>query len=231
MPNVYEDSSLMQTKEMPYFQKTLHSENEYHKASPILQSGNEIDDFQGENSESPSIDTGDRSPQDASVLGKEELAQKRKLQNRAAQKAFRDRKSSKMKELENKLIKSEDERHRLIECLDKLKKETSLEKSEVVFSKPAELAVDDMIYQTDHIVESLLDNQYDDPETGSKILLLASVWDYLLYKAEQEGIQVNILEIMQMLRGNEQCHGFGPGYPVDMIDRAYELWKLGHGVE
>jgi AP-1-like transcription factor len=29
---------------------------------------------------------------------------------------------------------------------------------------------------------------------------------------------VNISEIMLKLKGHEKCHGFGPAYPLDLVD-------------
>ena len=46
---------------------------------------------------------------------------KRKAQNRAAQRAFRERKESKLKELEAKLLASEEERQKLLDELEQIK--------------------------------------------------------------------------------------------------------------
>lgn len=58
---------------------------------------------------------------DDSELTEEELQMKRKAQNRAAQRAFRERKESKLKELEAKLLASEEERQKLLDELEQIK--------------------------------------------------------------------------------------------------------------
>ena len=60
---------------------------------------------------------------DDSELTEEELQMKRKAQNRAAQRAFRERKEFKLKELEAKLLESEEERLKLREELEIIRKQ------------------------------------------------------------------------------------------------------------
>ncbi|KAG7832093.1 hypothetical protein KL942_000426 [Ogataea angusta] len=54
------------------------------------------------------------------------LAEKRKAQNRAAQRAFRERKEIKLKELSAKLSQSEGERQRLLQEIEQLKQKNTL---------------------------------------------------------------------------------------------------------
>ncbi|KAG7893017.1 hypothetical protein KL936_001191 [Ogataea polymorpha] len=54
------------------------------------------------------------------------LAEKRKAQNRAAQRAFRERKEIKLKELSAKLSQSESERQRLLQEIEQLKQKNTL---------------------------------------------------------------------------------------------------------
>lgn len=57
-----------------------------------------------------------------SQLSEEELKARKKLQNRAAQKAFRERKDNKMKQLEEKLIATETNRQELLKEIEELRK-------------------------------------------------------------------------------------------------------------
>ncbi|KAH3674197.1 hypothetical protein WICMUC_003439 [Wickerhamomyces mucosus] len=56
-------------------------------------------------------------------LSEEQLIKKRKAQNRAAQRAFRERKELKLKELEDKLNKSESDKFELLKQIEDLKKQ------------------------------------------------------------------------------------------------------------
>ncbi|GMM34213.1 Yap3 protein [Saccharomycopsis crataegensis] len=61
------------------------------------------------------------SKEDTRLKGQQMVVDKRKSQNRAAQRAFRERKEQKLKELEKKLEESEAEKKKVFEELEKLK--------------------------------------------------------------------------------------------------------------
>lgn len=188
---------------------------------------------------------------DDSELTEEELQLKRKAQNRAAQRAFRERKETKLKELEAKLLKSEEERQKLMEELELIKKqnitisteneilksknEFSVRNSEnsearnngFIFPKDQNQFIKGLIDDTQHQIDSSLVNTvYETPDSpGKKILAIGAVWDYLQIKAEERNLDsqsFDVIEIMNKLKGNERCHGFGPAYPLELVDEIIE---------
>ncbi|ODV81635.1 uncharacterized protein CANTADRAFT_24503 [Suhomyces tanzawaensis NRRL Y-17324] len=178
---------------------------------------------------------------DDSELNYDELQLKRKAQNRAAQRAFRERKESKMKELEAKLMESDKERQKLMEKLEIITKQNMyiLTENELLRSKgPAEEPMEDYKFTFPHSQNEFIHELagkhkfepqhirkvYDSPEhPGNKILALGAVWDYLQVKADEYSIDydgIDIPLIMSKLKGNERCHGFGPAYPLELVDRV-----------
>lgn len=179
---------------------------------------------------------------DDSELTEEELQEKRRAQNRAAQRAFRERKETKLKDLETKLIKSEDEKQRLLNELEDVRKKTLRMQAENEYlktrSKPSDnskLSSPGFDYEFPRnqveFISRVLENSshrinkdgvnkvYDSPDDGNKVLAIGAVWDYLLYRADEDGLQFDVVEIMNKLKGNEKCHGYGPAYSVELVDR------------
>lgn len=178
---------------------------------------------------------------DDNDLTEQELQLKKKAQNRAAQRAFRERKETKLKELEAKLLESEIERQKLAEQLDSIrKKNISMENeiflnkndskgvgrvsaNEFSFPKTEDDFIQGLVAGTDHqLNNNTIYKVYDSPDhPGNKILAIGAVWDYLQIKVEELDLDytsVNIPEIMLKLKGHEKCHGFGPAYPLDLVD-------------
>lgn len=185
---------------------------------------------------------------DDSELSDKELAIKKKAQNRLAQRAFRERKESKLKELENKLLESEGERQKLLEKLDEIKLQyismrtenrllrntsdnqasapsygVNLENARFVFPQSQEEFIAEMVDQKNHNIKPATVNKvYDEPQNpGRKVLVVGAVWDYLQIKAEEEEYEnIDMMEVMALLKGKEACHGYGPAYPLDLVDSA-----------
>lgn len=185
---------------------------------------------------------------DDSELSEQELVIKKKAQNRLAQRAFRERKELKLKELENKLLESEEERQKLLEKLEEIKLQfisvrtenrflrnsadrpaagtnypLSLEKSKFVFPKSQQEFIAEMVQGGHHEVsEETINKIYNEPQNpGRKVLAVGAVWDYLQIKAEEEEFEnVDMMEVMTLLKGNELCHGYGPAYPLDLVEAA-----------
>lgn len=183
---------------------------------------------------------------DDSLLTEEEIAIKKKAQNRLAQRAFRERKETKLKELEHKLLQSEEERHKLAEMLNEIKLQyicvqtennllrldnstsftggvSGLDTSRFTFPKTQVEFINSMVGESHE--EANLDSVnlvYDEPQKpGRKVLAVGAVWDYLQIKSEEEGYErLDLLEVMRLLKGQEVCHGFGPAYPLSMVDNA-----------
>ncbi|KAI5956544.1 FCR3 [Candida jiufengensis] len=184
---------------------------------------------------------------DDSELTEDELQLKRKAQNRAAQRAFRERKETKLKELENKLLQSEEERQRLIDQLDIIRKQNISISSEndflrnndgsnflpnsnlntvnkFDFPQSQEEFIDHVMKGTGHDIDQSKVNTVYNKE-GKKLLALGAVWDYLQIKAEEANLDSNsidFVEVMNKLKGNEKCHGYGPAYPLDLVNKVIE---------
>lgn len=181
-----------------------------------------------------------------SELNDHELTIKKKAQNRLAQRAFRERKEFKLKELENKLLQSEEERQKLLEKLDEIKLQfisvrtenrflrsaesssaapgfgtAPIETSKFVFPQSQQEFISEMVGGTGHNVnQDTINKVYEEPQNpGRKVLAIGAVWDYLQIKAEEEQFEnVDMMEVMTLLKGNESCHGYGPAYPLDLVE-------------
>ena len=182
---------------------------------------------------------------DDSELTEDELQLKRKAQNRAAQRAFRERKETKLKELEAKLLQSEEERQKLMEQLEIIRKQnlSICTENEILRTNEGSLIAsrtpvnkfhfpqsqDDFISEitrgTNHEVKRDSINKVYDNSQGEKSLALGAVWDYLQIKAEEANLDLTTIdfnEVMDKLKGNERCHGYGPAYPLSLVQEAIE---------
>lgn len=221
-------------KEEPFNYHVLSTKNS--RTSTVSNSSNKRD--QEKKSKRQLLDEQDAMliAKDDSELTEAELQMKRKAQNRAAQRAFRERKETKLKDLELKLNKSEEEKQQLIDQLEairrnnlnviaenqKLRNSNPFDhSSDFAFPKNEKQFIDGMLHGTNHVFQADYSKKvYDSPDNGNRVLALGAVWDYLLYKVETEDLNVDVVEVMSKLRGNEKCHGFGPAYPVDLIDQV-----------
>ncbi|RLV83169.1 Fluconazole resistance protein 3 [Meyerozyma sp. JA9] len=193
---------------------------------------------------------------DDTELSEKELQLKRKAQNRLAQRAFRERKETRMKELELKLTQSEDEKKRLLDQLDLIRKHHLSMQSEnerlrslassSSTAEPAEPAesrslgsfsfafpstqedfVHNLVGDAHEIDTNNLNTVYENPqEPGEKILAVGAVWDYLVRMAEESDKDIDVLEIMEKLKGNERCHGYGPAYPLKLVQEVAERYSF-----
>lgn len=185
---------------------------------------------------------------DDTELSDKELQLKRKAQNRLAQRAFRERKETRMKELELKLTQSEDEKKRLLDQLDLIRKHNlnmqsenerlrslaSLTAAEHPDTKPPsgfsfafpstqEDFVHNLVGNAHEIDTNNINRVYEIPqEPGEKILAVGAVWDYLVRMAEDLDKDIDVIEIMEKLKGHERCHGYGPAYPLKLVQEVAE---------
>lgn len=176
------------------------------------------------------------------LLTEEELAIKKKAQNRLAQRAFRERKELKLKELELLLLQSEEERQQLLDKLNEIKVQFNTlqnenqrlrsysrgtnsvsEGSTFLFPESQKDFVDEMITDKRHDMSHAQVNKvYEEPQApGRKVLGVGALWDYLLIKREEEQYEnLDLIEVMQLLKGTEVCHGYGPAYPLNVVEDA-----------
>ncbi|WPK24882.1 hypothetical protein PUMCH_002180 [Australozyma saopauloensis] len=179
-----------------------------------------------------------------SMLTEEELTMKKKAQNRLAQRAFRERKEMKLKELELMLLQSEEQRQGLLDRLNVVRQQLNSLQSEnkrlksisangsncpttgvpnFLFPQTQKDFVETMTQGKPHDMSRAQVNKvYDMPQTpGRKVLGVGALWDYLLIKREEEQYEnVDLLEVMLLLKGKEVCHGYGPAYPLEVIEDA-----------
>lgn len=199
---------------------------------------------------------------DDSELNEEELALKRKAQNRAAQRAFRERKETKLKDLEGKLLRSEEERQKLLEQLEQIKQQNisiqtenqllrsgndanphsidlfarnannNIQNNKFTFPESQREFIQSMMGNSGHAINQATVNKiYDEPENpGKKVLAIGAVWDYLQIKAEEQEFEygLDVYEVMKRLKGNERCHGYGPAYPLELVDQIISQVASGH---
>ncbi|TID28282.1 hypothetical protein CANINC_002595 [Pichia inconspicua] len=189
----------------------------------------------------------------------EELYQRRKAQNRAAQRAFRERKEGKLKELSGKLANAESAREKLEKQLEELKKKNMmLDLENKILQKKKEGqptdCMDELLLKNAEAATSILSFKFPsagkwdfingtvdwkvhggvdqtdieanklgysyENEEGEKVLTVSAVWDYLVeFSKLNDNVVLNIPEIMAELRGKEKCHGFGPAYPLRLVNQ------------
>ncbi|RCK65205.1 Fluconazole resistance protein 3 [Candida viswanathii] len=190
---------------------------------------------------------------DDSELTEEELQLKRKAQNRAAQRAFRERKETKLKELEAKLLQSEEERQKLMDQLEIIRKQniSITTENEILrssgdihsggtfparhphitpvnkfnFPKTQDDFIEHVLRGTNHKLKEENKNKVYADNNGCKLLALGAVWDYLQIKAEEADLDFNSIDfndVMERLKGAERCHGYGPAYPLELVNQAIE---------
>ncbi|ONH69354.1 Fluconazole resistance protein 3 [Cyberlindnera fabianii] len=169
-------------------------------------------------------------------LSEEELTNKRKAQNRAAQRAFRERKEMKLKELEVKLKESESDKEALRLQLEQLKKQNIvvttenkllLQKNNATSGSPhigasttAVIPPDgEFSFPVHDKFENMLSQSTDQLHNEEipyehKRLTLPEVWEYLNNIEQTFDIEV----VMKKLQGNEVCHKLGPAYHLELVD-------------
>lgn len=180
---------------------------------------------------------------DDSELTEEELQMKRRAQNRAAQRAFRERKEIKLKELETRLAQSEEEKRILLNQLDSARRQNAsmkteneslkagsgsgpnaaYESSKFVFPSTQTEFINALMKDTPHVLkENTLNKVYEDTQNpGKKLMVVGAVWDYLQSKSEDNS-DIDIIKVMELLRGHEKCHGYGPAYPIELVDSTIQ---------
>lgn len=192
----------------------------------------------------------------------EEGSDKKKAQNRAAQRAFRERKQAKLVDLEKQLKVSEANKEALqkeVEELRKLNQEIHAENRTLLQRNDKENTSNDNQIEIKgasnnwdnqyiseqllekHIVHQRRDDFYKDlmaqveatnmkhgqkvqnttyeDDNGNTILTIPATWEYL---QRNFGDEIDIIQVINMLKGNEVCHGAGGAYPKILIDKAIQ---------
>ncbi|AAS50788.1 ABR018Cp [Eremothecium gossypii ATCC 10895] len=164
------------------------------------------------------------------MLDSLDLIEKKKAQNRAAQKAFRERKEARLRELEQKLKESEQNRDALFREVEQLKRENQVINNEnrMLLQRTTNNPSAGAAEGPEKFTFPAKDTAISDPTEGGqkqgiqyfaggkKLLTVPATWEYLHKISLQRDIDVYY--IMQLLKGAEVCHGFGPAYPRELID-------------
>ncbi|ODV60441.1 uncharacterized protein ASCRUDRAFT_36130, partial [Ascoidea rubescens DSM 1968] len=69
---------------------------------------------------------------------------------------------------------------------------------------------------------------YNSIDGSEKLLSIAAVWDYLIQFEtlnsdilnNQLNLDLDFLQIINNLKGNEKCYGLGPAYPLSKINQT-----------
>lgn len=178
----------------------------------------------------------EKSGQSESKDTDDEKHRKRAL-NRAAQKAFRERKEARMRELEEKLKQSEQGRQELLREVENLRKhnieihaenrillQTQGSKTpsvadpsvaKFVFPTKRDFVGEMVPMHPDFLSELPASEQY--LIDGKQMLTVSAAWEYLHRLSESFDFDVSM--VMANLKGKEMCHGKGPSYMRSDIDR------------
>jgi len=164
---------------------------------------------------------------------------RRKAQNRAAQRAFRERKERHVKDLEAKLATIEKnsanvaaENERLKRDLQKVATENEILRATSTMPKEPEVqSAGPMRYSpTDFYTEVLHGHENKIPshrittseETGEKLFAAGATWDYIIgHPLYQKGM-VDVGDVSERLKGVARCDGQGPVFEERDIVEAIQ---------
>lgn len=170
-------------------------------------------------------------------LSEEDLRKLKRAQNRAAQRAFRERKENKLKELEEELRQREIHCKHLNEELEQLSRvnlKINAENKTLLEEGNVETKGGRFVFphETDHEQFGSLEEarrhrlnliqtqRYYYDESGREILTVAATWDYLRQLSEQ--LEFNVTSVLENLRGKQVCHGLGAAYPRALVDQLVQ---------
>ncbi|KAF3078775.1 hypothetical protein TWF569_009308 [Orbilia oligospora] len=170
---------------------------------------------------------------------------KRKAQNRAAQRAFRERKERHVKELEEKLSTLEASSSNVLSENERLKREIqkittenqilrATSAAQAAHQPPAPAAVDvgPMAYSPTDFYDVVLEPHKNKtpshrishhPETGESLLGAAAAWDLITNDPLYIDGQVDIQAVSEFLKPKAKCDGQGPVFPESEVRKAIQL--------
>lgn len=188
------------------------------------------------------LDDGNINDLNNNDIEEEDIIVKRKAQNRAAQRAFRERKEQRVRELEQKLGESEKEKLRLASENERLKKEntvittenqvlmatttSSSDRSNGITSAP--LKANFPVHKFSNLLLAEHDKKFSnkivtttpsyvvyEKNAGDTMLGAGAVWEQIMQEPDNEDIDVE--RVMSFLRGKEYCDGFGPVFRLQDV--------------
>lgn len=184
---------------------------------------------------------------DSNSNEEDDIMVKRKAQNRAAQRAFRERKEQRVRELEEKLSMSEKEKLRLASENERLKKENTVitTENQVLMATTDKSGTHKGQQQLPlrahfpvHTFSSLLlADHVEDPNSsrstggpsfvvyqkniGDVMLGAGAVWEQIMDSQDPDDIDVEY--VMELLKGKEVCDGFGPVFRQKDVTAAIAM--------
>ncbi|KAJ6264063.1 hypothetical protein Dda_0204 [Drechslerella dactyloides] len=172
-------------------------------------------------------------------------AKKRKAQNRAAQRAFRERKERHVKELEEKLSSLEATSSNVLSENERLKRElqkittenqilraTSAAQAAAAPAAPATVDVGPISYSPTDFYDIVLEPHKNKtpshrisnhPETGEPLLGAAAAWDMITSDPAYLDGQIDISAVSEFLRPRAVCDGQGPVFQESTIREAIKM--------
>ncbi|EPS30443.1 hypothetical protein PDE_05394 [Penicillium oxalicum 114-2] len=205
--------------------------------------------------EPASVDEDDAQYQDPTVRSSSEEKEsltpaqsKRKAQNRAAQRAFRERKERHVKDLEDKVTTLEQSSSTLQADNERLKRELAKYATENEILRatshslngsskggPAPAVTGPMTYSPTDFYSTLVPGSGGSvqipqgqhrattcPITGERLLDAGATWDLIQNHELFKRGQVNIGDVAERLRNSAQCNGQGPAFKETLILKAIE---------
>jgi len=168
---------------------------------------------------------------------------RRKAQNRAAQRAFRERKERHVKDLETKIATMEknsafvaEENERLKRDLQRAATENEILKATSAhssrgLSEPLPTAGPMQYSPTDFYSEVLYAHDNKTPshrittseETGERLLAAGATWDYIIAHPSYERGLVDVGDVSERLKKVAKCDGQGPVFEEKDIVHAIEM--------
>lgn len=170
---------------------------------------------------------------------------KRKAQNRAAQRAFRERKERHVKELEEKLSNLEATSSNVLSENERLKRElqkittenqilraTSAAQTAAAPAAPATVDVGPISYSPTDFYDIVLEPHKNKtpshrisnhPETGEPLLGAAAAWDMITSDPAYLDGQIDISAVSEFLRPRAVCDGQGPVFQESTIREAIKM--------
>jgi AP-1-like factor len=174
-----------------------------------------------------------------------EVEMKRKAQNRAAQRAFRERKEQRVRELEQKLSGAETELAKLRSENERLRKENTIlmTENQVLHSsqRTAVLAANNQtppapqqaMFPNHRLYANLVAGHSEQQpsylvyEKEKETMLGAgAVWQMLIEDPVMSAEDMDINFVVEYLKDKAQCDGFGPVFPLREVNQGIRLAKI-----
>lgn len=193
-------------------------------------------------------DQNKKSQNDEQSMDTDDLELKRKAQNRAAQRAFRERKEQRVKELELKLKENQEFSDNLQAENEKLRKENTVlnTRNQVLMSSLQNMSrVNRKKYDREdqkisfpsrsfhstlgkghEQVEEFSYMVYQAPANGETMLAAGAIWQKIMDGDLGDNGELDIEFIINHIKDKARCDGFGPVYSMSDVNEAIQLARI-----